>query len=147
MTGLRFFTVYGPWGRPDMAPVLFAQAGFEGKPIKVFNNGEQKRDFTFIDDIIQGLVLVTQNTAKDPYYQILNIGNGSPVPLMDFIHLLEQELQTPFEYDFMPPQKGDVVVTYSDTAEIEKIGYKATTSLSEGIPKFVQWFKEYYCKS
>lgn len=144
VTGLRFFTVYGPWGRPDMAPVLFAKAGMEHKPIKVFNNGEQSRDFTYIDDIIQGIVLVSQSELNDKKYQILNIGKGSPVPLMDFIHLLEQELGTPFQYDFMPPQKGDVVTTYSNTSEIEKLGYKATTSLELGIPKFVKWFKEYY---
>lgn len=144
VTGLRFFTVYGPWGRPDMAPVLFAKAGMEHKPIKVFNNGEQSRDFTYIDDIIQGIVLVSQSELKEKKYQILNIGKGSPVALMDFIHLLEQELGTPFQYDFMPPQKGDVVTTYSNTSEIEKLGYKATTPLELGIPKFIKWFKEYY---
>jgi len=144
ITGLRFFTVYGPWGRPDMAPVLFAKAGMEHKPIKVFNNGEQSRDFTYIDDIIQGIVLVSQSELKDKKYQILNIGKGSPVALMDFIHLLELELGTPFQYDFMPPQKGDVVTTYSNTSEIEKLGYKATTPLELGIPKFIKWFKEYY---
>ena len=144
ITGLRFFTVYGPWGRPDMAPVLFAKAGIEHKPIKVFNNGEQSRDFTYIDDIIQGIVLVSQSELKDKKYQILNIGKGSPVALMDFIHLLERELGTPFQYDFMPPQKGDVVTTYSNTSEIEKLGYKATTPLELGIPQFIKWFKEYY---
>ena len=144
ITGLRFFTVYGPWGRPDMAPVLFAKAGFEHQPIKVFNNGQQSRDFTYIDDIIQGIVLVAEDKTKLKNYQILNIGNGSPIALMYFIQLLEKELKVAFEYDFMPPQKGDVVVTYSDTAAIEKLGYKATTSLEVGIPKFVEWFKEYY---
>lgn len=144
VTGLRFFTVYGPWGRPDMAPVLFAKAGMEHKPIKVFNNGEQSRDFTYIDDIIQGIVLVSQSELNDKKYQILNIGKGSPVALMDFIHLLELELGTSFQYDFMPPQKGDVVTTYSNTSEIEKLGYKATTPLELGIPKFIKWFKEYY---
>lgn len=144
ITCLRFFTVYGPWGRPDMAPVLFAKAGMENKPIKVFNSGEQSRDFTYIDDIIQGILLVTQNEPKDKNFQILNIGKGSPVALMDFIHLLEKELGTSFQYDFMPPQKGDVVTTFSDTKEIEKLGYKATTPLELGIPKFMKWFKEYY---
>jgi len=143
ITGLRFFTVYGPWGRPDMAPVLFAKAGIEKQPIKVFNNGQQSRDFTYVDDIIQGIVLVAE--VKDKYnFKILNIGNGSPVSLMDFIHLLEKELDTNFEYNFMPPQKGDVTITFSNTTEIEKIGYKATTPLELGIPKFVKWFKEYY---
>jgi UDP-glucuronate 4-epimerase len=144
ITGLRFFTVYGPWGRPDMAPVLFAKAGVDKEPIKVFNNGDQKRDFTYIDDIVQGIVLVCKNESYKSNYQILNIGNGSPVELMKFIHLLEKELETTFEYDFMPPQKGDVVITYSDTSEIEKLGYKSTTSLEIGIPKFVEWFKKYY---
>ena len=144
ITGLRFFTVYGPWGRPDMAPVLFAKAGIMNEPIKVFNNGEQSRDFTYVDDIVQGIVLVAEekNVLKD--FQILNIGKGRPVSLMDFIHLLEKELGIEFKYDFMAPQKGDVVVTYSDTTEIEKLGYKATTPLELGIPKFIEWFKSYY---
>lgn len=144
ITGLRFFTVYGPWGRPDMAPVLFAKAGVENQPIKVFNNGEQSRDFTYVDDIVQGIVLVAEDKKVLKNFQILNIGKGSPVSLMDFIHLLENELGIEFEYDFMSPQKGDVVVTYSDTTEIEKLGYKATTTLEQGIPKFVDWFLKYY---
>jgi len=144
ITGLRFFTVYGPWGRPDMAPALFAKAGIEDQPIKVFNNGEQSRDFTYVDDIVQGIVLVAEDKKVLKNFQILNIGKGSPVSLMDFIHLLEKELGIEFEYDFMAPQKGDVVVTYSDTTEIEKLGYKATTTLEQGIPKFVDWFSKYY---
>ena len=144
ITGLRFFTVYGPWGRPDMAPVLFAKAGIENQPIKVFNNGEQSRDFTYIEDIVQGIVLVAQDIDILKKFQILNIGKGSPVSLMDFIHLLEKELGISFQYDFMPPQKGDVVTTYSDTSAIEQIGYKAVTSLDLGIPKFIEWFKAYY---
>ena len=144
ITGLRFFTVYGPWGRPDMAPVLFAKAGIEKEPIKVFNNGEQSRDFTYIDDIVQGIVLVVEDKTVLKNYEILNIGNGKPVSLMDFIHLLEKELKTSFKYNFMSSQKGDVKVTYSDTTAITKLGYKTTTSLEEGIPKFVKWFLEYY---
>ena len=144
ITGLRFFTVYGPWGRPDMAPVLFAKAGTQSQPIKVFNNGEQSRDFTYIDDIVQGIVLVAEDKWLLKNYQILNIGKGSPVSLMDFIRLLEKELNLQFEYDFMPPQKGDVITTYSNTSEIEKLGYKASTPLEKGIPKFVEWFKDYY---
>ena len=144
ITGLRFFTVYGPWGRPDMAPVLFAKAGMEDKPIKVFNNGKQSRDFTYVDDIVQGIIIVAEDKNDDRMFKILNIGNGSPVSLMVFISILEKELGTPFQYNFMPPQKGDVVVTYADTKEIEKLGYKATTPLELGIPKFVAWFKEYY---
>ena len=144
ITGLRFFTVYGPWGRPDMAPVLFAKAGIEQQPIKVFNNGEQSRDFTYIDDIVQGIVLVAEDKWLLKNYQILNIGKGSPVSLMDFIHLLEKELNIQFDYHFMPPQKGDVVTTYSDTTAIGKLGYKASTPLEIGIPKFVTWFLKYY---
>lgn len=144
ITGLRFFTVYGPWGRPDMAPVLFAKAGIENQPIKVFNNGEQSRDFTYIDDIVLGIALVAQDINILKKYQILNIGKGSPVSLMDFIHLLEKELGVLFQYDFMPPQKGDVVTTFADTTAIEQIGYKARTELKEGIPKFVEWFLNYY---
>ena len=144
ITGLRFFTVYGPWGRPDMAPILFAKAGMEQKPIKVFNNGKQSRDFTYVDDIVQGIIIVAEDKIDDRMFKILNIGNGNPVSLMTFISILEKELGTPFQYNFMPPQKGDVVVTYADTKEIEKLGYKATTPLELGIPKFVAWFKEYY---
>ena len=144
ITGLRFFTVYGPWGRPDMAPVLFAKAGIEQQPIKVFNNGEQSRDFTYIDDIIQGIVLVAEDQTILKNFQIVNIGKGSPVSLMDFIKLLEKELNIQFDYHFMPPQKGDVITTYSDTTAIEKLGYKASTPLEIGIPKFVTWFLKYY---
>lgn len=144
ITGLRFFTVYGPWGRPDMAPILFAKAAVEKRPIKVFNNGDQSRDFTFIDDIIQGIVLVTEHAAKMSNFQILNIGNGKPVALMDFIYTLEANLGHKFDYDFMPAQKGDVSTTYADTTEIEKLGYRSNTTLSEGIPRFITWFKEYY---
>ena len=144
ITGLRFFTVYGPWGRPDMAPVLFAKAGIEQQPIKVFNNGEQSRDFTYIDDIIQGIVLVAEDQIILKNFHIVNIGKGSPVSLMDFIKLLEKELNIQFDYHFMPPQKGDVVTTYSDTTAIEKLGYKASTPLEIGIPKFVTWFLKYY---
>lgn len=144
ITGLRFFTVYGPWGRPDMAPVIFAKAGIENRPVQVFNNGQQSRDFTYIDDIIQGIVIVAEDKTLLKKYHILNIGNGKPVSLMDFIHLLEKELKTSFKYNFMSSQKGDVKVTYSDTTAITKLGYKTTTSLEEGIPKFVKWFLEYY---
>jgi UDP-glucuronate 4-epimerase len=127
-----------------MAPVLFAKAGIENQPIKVFNNGEQSRDFTYVDDIIQGIALVAEDKSILKNYQILNIGKGSPVALMDFFHLLEKELRVEFKCDFMPPQKGDVVTTYSDTTEIEKLGYKASTPLEIGIPKFVAWFLKYY---
>ena len=144
VTGLRFFTVYGPWGRPDMAPTLFAKAGMEGKPIKVFNEGNQSRDFTYIDDIVQGIQLVSENPPVETNFRMLNIGNGNPVNLMGFVKLLESSCQTTFQYQMMPAQNGDVVTTYADVTEIEKLGYKATTPLEKGIPKFVNWFLNYY---
>ncbi|MEW5676327.1 NAD-dependent epimerase/dehydratase family protein [Flavobacterium enshiense] len=144
MTGLRFFTVYGPWGRPDMAPMLFAKAGVEQKPIKIFNNGKQSRDFTYIDDIVEGVRIVAESKAETENFKILNIGKGNPDVLMDFISILEKELQLQFVYDFQPAQKGDVVTTFANTEKLEKLGYKPKVSLADGIPKFVTWFKEYY---
>ena len=144
ITGLRFFTVYGPWGRPDMAPTLFAKAGTEGKPIKIFNEGNQSRDFTFIDDIVQGIQIVAQNPPVESNFRMLNIGNGNPVNLMGFVKQLESSFNTSFQYQMMPAQNGDVVTTYADVSEIEKLGYKATTPLELGIPKFVSWFLNYY---
>lgn len=144
VTGLRFFTVYGPWGRPDMAPMLFAKAGVEQKPIKIFNNGNQSRDFTYVDDIAEGIKIVTEDQSSIANYKILNIGKGNPDLLMDFVSTLEKALQVQFVYDFKPAQKGDVVTTFANTNELEKLGYKPKVSLSEGIPEFVKWFKEYY---
>ncbi len=144
ITGLRFFTVYGPWGRPDMAPTLFAKAGMEGKPIKVFNEGNQSRDFTYIDDIVQGIQIVAQKPPAETNFRMLNIGNGNPVNLMEFIQLLELNIGKTFQYNMMPAQDGDVQSTYADVSEIQKLGYKTTTSLELGIPKFVDWFLDYY---
>jgi UDP-glucuronate 4-epimerase len=144
ITGLRFFTVYGPWGRPDMAPTLFAKAGMEGKPIKVFNEGNQSRDFTYIDDIVQGIQIVAKNPSLKKNFRILNIGNGNPVNLMSFIKLLEMNLNKPFQYQMMPAQDGDVQSTFADVSKIQKLGYRATTSLELGIPKFINWFLNYY---
>jgi UDP-glucuronate 4-epimerase len=144
ITGLRFFTVYGPWGRPDMAPTLFAKAGMEGKPIKVFNEGNQSRDFTYIDDIVQGIQIVAQKPPAETNFRILNIGNGNPVSLMEFIKLIELNTGKPFQCQMMPAQKGDVKSTYADVTEIQKLGYEVTTSLELGIPKFVNWFVNYY---
>jgi UDP-glucuronate 4-epimerase len=145
-TGLRFFTVYGPWGRPDMAPMLFAKAITEGKPIKVFNNGDLSRDFTFIDDIIEGVVRVIVNIpAQDethPYYRIFNIGNSQPVPLMDFIRTMEETIGKKAVLEMYPMQKGDVKVTYADTAALyKKVLYKPSTTLKEGIRRFIEWYK------
>ena len=150
-TGLRFFTVYGPWGRPDMAPMLFADAISKGERIKVFNGGDMERDFTYIDDIVEGIARVlfappTQNGAERPH-AIYNIGCSQPVMLADFITELEQALGRKAERELMPMQAGDVVRTYADTSFLEqRFGYRPTTSLHEGIGKFIDWYKSYYKK-
>jgi UDP-glucuronate 4-epimerase len=141
-TGLRFFTVYGPWGRPDMAPMLFAKAITEGNPIKVFNHGDLSRDFTYIDDIIEGVVRVIDNIPVT--CRIFNIGNSTPVPLMDFISIMEEEIGKHASLEMYPMQKGDVEITYADTARLEKeVNYKPKTDLKEGIGRFVEWWKDY----
>lgn len=148
-TGLRFFTVYGPWGRPDMAPMLFAKAIMADRPIKVFNNGYLSRDFTYIDDIIEGVVRVINHVPrisekKNVPADVYNIGCGHPMQLMDFIHTLEQFLGRKAQMEMYPMQKGDVYTTYADTRKLEKnMGYKAKTELKEGIEKFVEWYKAY----
>lgn len=147
-SGLRFFTVYGPWGRPDMAPMLFADAMTSQKEIKVFNNGEMSRDFTYIDDIVQGIII----TLKNPYisekipYQLFNIGNGSPVSLLDFIICMEKSLSLVANKNYRPMQLGDVPRTWADTTRLNEMGYKSTTSVAEGVNIFVAWFKQYYNK-
>ncbi len=147
-TGLRFFTVYGPWGRPDMAPILFASAVTEGLPIKVFNNGDMSRDFTYIDDIVKGISIALENPATDekaqPYYQIFNIGNGSPVSLMEFIETLEGHLGKVADKIMLPMQPGDVPRTWADTNQLENLGYKSLTSIQEGVKFFVEWFRSKY---
>lgn len=144
--GLRFFTVYGPWGRPDMAMYLFTDAIINQKPIKVFNNGELARDFTYIDDIIQGVYRTLINDLpEDRNYGIYNIGNGSPVKLMDFIDSLEKRLGMVAEKEFCPMQPGDVEITWADTSALEKdFGYKPNTPINIGVSKFVDWYLEYY---
>ncbi|MBW9204040.1 NAD-dependent epimerase [Bacteroidales bacterium SW292] len=146
-TGLRFFTVYGPWGRPDMAPMLFTKAILAGEPIKVFNNGNLSRDFTYIDDIIEGVVRVIDKIpCKDVPAEVYNIGCGHPMSLMDFIHTLEDALGKKAKMMMLPMQQGDVYTTYADTEKLVKsIGYKPHISLIEGISEFVKWYKEYYC--
>jgi UDP-glucuronate 4-epimerase len=146
-TGLRFFTVYGPWGRPDMAPMLFAKAITEDKPIKVFNNGDLSRDFTYIDNIIEGVVRVMDCTpTKDeehPYYRIFNIGNSQPVQLMAFIRIMEEAIGKKAILEMYPMQKGDVKVTYADTAALrECVDYSPSTTLKEGITQFIRWYKQ-----
>lgn len=141
-SGLRFFTVYGPWGRPDMAPMLFASAISEGRPIKVFNKGEMKRDFTYIDDIVQG-ILITLNNPSKTFSQLFNIGNGSPVHLFEFIKLVENELGIDAKKNMMDMQPGDVPVTWADTSQLNVLGYKSTTNIQNGVQKFVNWFKKH----
>lgn len=145
-TGLRFFTVYGPWGRPDMAPMLFAKAISNGQPIKVFNNGDMMRDFTYVGDIIEGVVRVLDNPpaedADGRQHEVYNIGCSNPVKLMDFISTIEDAIGKPAEKIMLPMQPGDVYQTYADTSKLEKnMGYKPTTTLKEGIGKFIEWYK------
>ena len=159
-TGLRFFTVYGPWGRPDMALFLFTKAILNDEPIKVFNNGEMQRDFTYIDDIIEGVVRVMNNIPKaDPDwlsdkpnpsssrvpYKLYNIGNNQPVALMEFVEAIEKALGKKAVKDYLPLQPGDVPATYADVSDLIKdTGFKPSTSIETGINNFVEWYKEYY---
>lgn len=139
--GLRFFTVYGPWGRPDMAYWLFADSMLQGKPIKVFNHGDMKRDFTYIDDIVQGVkaALFTDGLEQ---YEIFNLGNNQPELLMDMIQYLGENLGTEPRMEMLPMQPGDVPITYADIGRAHaKLGYQPTTSLREGLGKFVEWFQ------
>ena len=149
ITGLRFFTVYGPWGRPDMAPMLFSKAITSGEAIKVFNNGELSRDFTYIDDIIEGIVRVIDTIPQEESpAEIYNIGYGSPIQLMEFISTLEDALDTKANIQMMPMQKGDVYTTYADTTKLERnMGYKPVVTLQEGIAKYVEWYKSYIAKN
>ncbi len=149
--GLRFFTVYGPWGRPDMSPVLFANALREGKAIKVFNNGDMIRDFTYIDDIVEGTIhTINKDIPEDKRengvaYRIYNIGCSHPVKLMDFISELEKAYGEEAQKEFLPMQPGDVYQTNADTSRLEaEMGYKPHVSLHEGLLRFVEWYKSYY---
>jgi len=159
-TGLRFFTVYGPWGRPDMALFKFTKAILEGKPIQVFNNGNMVRDFTYIDDIVEGVVRVLDRpAAPDPAwnaalpnpsrsaapYRIYNIGNNKPVQLMRFIEVLERCLGKKAQVEMLPMQPGDAPATMADVSTLESdFGYRPTTEVEEGVPRFVEWYKSYY---
>ncbi|WP_041860906.1 NAD-dependent epimerase [Candidatus Puniceispirillum marinum] len=159
-TGLRFFTVYGPWGRPDMALFLFTKAMMEGREIDVFNNGEMVRDFTYIDDIVEGVIRVLDKTATanpdydahnpDPAtaaapYRVFNIGNGNPTPLMDYIGALESALGIEAKKNFMPMQPGDVPATSADTTELGKwVGFQPDTAVRDGVQYFVEWYLGYY---
>jgi len=145
-TGLRFFTVYGPWGRPDMSPILFANAITQNKPIKVFNNGEMLRDFTYIDDIIEGLFrVITTIPNNNPPYSIMNIGNGSPVELMIFIETMEKAFGKKVKKIMAPMQAGDVKKTWADTRKLKKtVNYEPKTNIKEGVQNFVSWYNSYY---
>ncbi len=145
ITGLRYFSVYGPWGRPDMAPSLFVESIDRGEPIKVFNDGNLSRDFTYIDDVVAGTVAVLARTPdKAGVYGIYNIGCGHPVALMDFIRAIENELGKKAVMQMCPMQRGDVYRTYADTTKLQQeVGYKPTISLQEGISRFVSWYKFY----
>jgi UDP-glucuronate 4-epimerase len=159
-TGLRFFTVYGPWGRPDMAYFSFTKSIFEGRPINIYNNGDMLRDFTYIDDIVEGVVRTLERvpegnplwngadpdpgSSKAPY-KIYNIGASSPVKLMDFIGSIERATGRKAEKNFLPMQPGDVYATYADVSDLMRdTGYRPSTSVDEGIDRFVAWYREYY---
>ena len=159
-TGLRFFTVYGPWGRPDMALFLFTKAILEGRPIKVFNNGRMERDFTYIDDIVEGVLRVMPHIPEKKFeaeafplspaespapWRIYNIGNNKPVRLDHFISVLEESLGKKAIRDNLPMQPGDVYATYADISSLNQaVGFTPTMPIEEGIPKFVSWYREYY---
>ena len=159
-TGLRFFTVYGPWGRPDMALFLFTKAILEGRPIDVFNHGQMRRDFTYIDDIVEGVIRTSDHTAPpnpawdsdcpDPAtstapYRIYNIGNNNPVELMHLIGTLEQALGRTAVKNMLPMQPGDVPATYADVAALEQdVGFAPKTSIETGVARFVAWYRAYY---
>lgn len=158
--GLRFFTVYGPWGRPDMAPMLFAKAILSGQPIRIFNNGKMYRDFTYIDDIVEGVVQVLNRPAEtndnfdknspDPAtswapHRVFNIGNSNPIPLMSFINCLEKTLGVEAIKHFEPMQPGDVISTAADTRALEKwVGFKPSTPIEKGVEEFARWYRNYY---
>ncbi len=160
-TGLRFFTVYGPWGRPDMAYFSFTKNIVEGKPIKVFNDGKMKRDFTYIDDIVEGIVrllhkipeanpswdrLNPQPSTSYAPYKVYNIGNNQPVELMNFIGTLEELIGKKAEIEFLPMQPGDVEATFADIDALKQdIGFNPSTLISSGLADFVSWYKKYYC--
>ncbi|MDH5571209.1 MAG: NAD-dependent epimerase [Gammaproteobacteria bacterium] len=161
-TGLRFFTVYGPWGRPDMSPSLFAGAILRGEPINVFNEGKMQRDFTYIDDIVEGVVRVIDKVAEpaadfdtsmpDPAtsyapYRVYNIGNNEPVQLMEFIETIENAVGKKAVKNMMGMQDGDVVATYANIDSLyDAVGFKPETLLKDGIQKFVDWYKNYHCE-
>jgi UDP-glucuronate 4-epimerase len=159
-TGLRFFTVYGPWGRPDMAPMLFADAISEGRPLRLFNAGRHSRDFTYVEDIAEGVVraadlVAAPDPAWDPAapdpgtsaapFRLYNIGNGAPVPLLDFIAALERALGKPALRENLPPQPGDVPDTWADCGRLEAAtGWRPATPVEAGVARFAAWYRDFY---
>ena len=152
MTGLRFFTIYGPWGRPDMAMFIFTKAILEEKPIDVFNYGKMQRDFTYIDDIVEGVIRTLdripqsgENPQTNAPYKLYNIGNNQPIELLHLIEVLETALGKPAIKNFMPIQPGDVPITYADVdALIQDIDFQPNTSIEVGVQNFVDWYRSYY---
>ena len=145
-SGLRYFTVYGPWGRPDMSPMLFARAIMEGKPIQVFNHGDMRRDFTYVDDAVEATLRVLDAPpAATPPHRVLNVGNHQPVGLLEYIALLEEALGRKAEKQMLPMQPGDVPATYADTRALEALtGFAPAIPLREGLARFAGWFRDYY---
>lgn len=145
LTGLRFFTVYGPWGRPDMAAFIFTRKILAGEKIPVFNNGDMRRDFTFIDDIVAGVIACLDKPAEGAFHRVYNLGNHRSEDLMDFIHTLEDAIGIKADIDFQPMQPGDVKETYADIeASRRDFGFEPSTSIDEGIPRFVDWYRSYH---
>jgi len=143
--GLRFFTVYGPWGRPDMALFDFTNNIVKGNPIDLFNHGDMIRDFTYVDDIVKGIqIVIDKALSEDSEKEIYNIGNGRQVPLMEFVENIEKQLGREAEKNFVPKHPADTQATWSDTTKLQKLGYKAETPIEEGVEKFIKWYKDYY---
>ncbi len=145
-TGLRFFTVYGPWGRPDMALFIFTRAILEGKPVRVFNGGDMLRDFTYIDDIVEAVTaLIERPHPRAPMARLFNIGHGAPVKLMDFVRAVEGALGRKAQIELAPMQQGDVRATYASTEKLRaEIGYAPATSIETGVERFIAWYKSHY---
>ena len=142
VTGLRYFTVYGPWGRPDMSPMLFSKAIMEGRPIQVFNHGDMQRDFTYVDDIVEGTIRVLDRPIR---YAVYNIGNHQPVSLLDYVAALERALGKKATLEMKPMQPGDVKATYADTRALQQaVGFVPSTQLADGLARFAGWFRNYY---
>lgn len=143
--GLRFFTVYGPWGRPDMALFDFTKKIIAGEEIDLFNHGDMVRDFTYVDDIVQGICIIIENSLTQDYAkEIYNIGNGRQVQLMDFVKNIEKQLDRTAKKNLVPKHPADTQATWSDTTKLQALGYKAETSIELGVEKFVEWYKSYY---